>query len=257
MPHKDVYFPQFYLHCIQTIGKSNFDSCSVVKYADDTAIVGKILNDNVSEYLDQVNRFVRWCNENFLNLNVKKTKEMIFDFRKRQSNIQLLDIASESVERVSEYKYLGIVIDNKLTGSQNTQLVFKKCIQRVHHLRILKNLNVNPSIVTLLYKSIVESVLCFSISIWYGRITCNSKSKLKKIVKTSSKLGASVTPLEDLYNACVLAQVKKIMSDQNHPLHDVYHFLKSGKRLALPRTRTTRYKNSFVPKSIKLFNHFT
>ena len=192
-----------------------------------------------------------------MNLNVSKTKAIVFDFRKSRPTIpQLAIIASEYVERVSEYKYLGIIIDDKLTGSQNTQMVYKKCTQRVPHLRIVYNLEVSPVIVSLLYKSIIESVLSYSIAVWYGRLSTRDRNKLNKIIKTSQRLGARVTSLEDLFNKFALIQVKKIMSNKNHPLYDMYTFLRSGRRLALPSIRTTRYKNSFVPKSIKLYNLF-
>ena len=46
------------------------------------------------------------------------------------------------------------------------------------------------------------------------------------------------------------------MADEQHPLNDNYIFLRSGKRLALPQQHTDRFKNSFVPKSVKLYNHF-
>ena len=235
--------------------KSKFDHCKVVKYADDTAIIGQIFNDDHGDYLDQVDDFVIWCDQNYLNLNVKKTKEMVFDFRKNRSVVSELVIKSESVERVHDYKYLGIVIDDKLSGSQNSQLVYSKCMQRVHHLRLLRNINIDCKILTLLYKSIIESILCFSITTWYGNISCQNKNKFKKIVRISCKLGADVTVLQDLYNRYTLDQMKKIMKDEKHPLNNRYIFLRSGRRLALPKIKTTRYKNSFIPSSIKLYNH--
>jgi hypothetical protein len=148
--------------------KSKFDHCNVIKYADDTAIIGKILNDDHSNYLDQVDDFVIWCDQNYLNLNVKKTKEMMLDFRKNRSVMSELVIKSETVERVHDYKYLGIVIDDILSGSQNLQLVYSKCTQRFNHLHILRNTNNDLKILALLYKSIIESMIRFSTTTWYG-----------------------------------------------------------------------------------------
>ena len=147
------------------------------------------------------------------------------------------------------------MIDDKLTGSSNTQLVYKKCQQRIHFLRVLKNLHVDQTILSLYYKSIVESILCFTITLWYGKITCKDKNKLKKIVKTASTLQAKTVTLDELYNNNVMKQVDKIMNNINHPLNCHYTFLRSGRRLALPIQHTSRFKNSFVPKSIKLYNH--
>ena len=47
-------------------------------------------------------------------LNVKKMKEMLFDFKKAPTVIPGLFIGGVKVQRVTEYKYLGTVLDNKL-----------------------------------------------------------------------------------------------------------------------------------------------
>ncbi len=164
-------------------------------------------------------------------------------------------IDNEQVERVNEYKYLGIIIDDKLTGSPNTQQVYKKCQQRLHFLRILGNIRVDKVILSLFYKSVIESILSFSITIWYGKITCKDKNKMKKIVRNVGKLHAKTVPLDNVYNSNVMKQVNKIMNDVNHPLNCHYTFLRSGRRLTLPMQRTNRFKNSFIPKSIKLNNY--
>eukprot|EP00057_Strongylocentrotus_purpuratus_P014910 XP_011669384.1 PREDICTED: uncharacterized protein LOC105440656 [Strongylocentrotus purpuratus] len=61
--------------------RSSSENVSVLKYADDTVIVGNIRGSE-TEYEDYLNWFTEWCNENFLDFNTTKTKEMIIDFRK-------------------------------------------------------------------------------------------------------------------------------------------------------------------------------
>ena len=56
--------------------------CSATCKINDTVVIGLINNDNEQEYRDMVSYVSSWCNENHLNLNAGKTKEMIFDFRK-------------------------------------------------------------------------------------------------------------------------------------------------------------------------------
>ena len=200
--------------------------------------------------------FVNWCNNNFLSLNVKKTKEMVIDFRVNKYVPDPIVIASEQVERVKEYKYLGMIIDDKLSGSPNSDKVYKTCQQRIHFLRILGNIRVDKGILSMFYKSVVESILSFSITVWYGKLSWKDKNKMKRIVKKEGKLKSSTVPLEELYNCNVMKQVHKIMNDVDHPLNCQYTFLRSGKRLALPMQHTSRFKNTFVPKSIKLYNYF-
>ena len=59
---------------------SDKDSVHILKYADDTAILG-LIRDDESQYRNSVETFVQYCEDNHLNLNVKKTKEIVFDFR--------------------------------------------------------------------------------------------------------------------------------------------------------------------------------
>ena len=59
--------------------RSSHDSCPTDKFADDT---GLIMNDDDSHYRQEVDRFVDWCEKNYLVMNVGKTKEMIIEFRR-------------------------------------------------------------------------------------------------------------------------------------------------------------------------------
>ena len=42
------------------------ESCPVVKFADDTDLVGKISNDEHAIYHKQIKNFVNWCYKNYL-----------------------------------------------------------------------------------------------------------------------------------------------------------------------------------------------
>jgi len=68
-----------------------------------------------------------WCDRKFLNLIVKKSKEMIAECSKSPSNFTPVNIKGDNVERVEEYKYLGNCIDYKLKGSLNVSQIYKKC----------------------------------------------------------------------------------------------------------------------------------
>ena len=48
------------------------NSCSIVKYADDTSVTGFVSNDDETAYRDEVTRFVNWCDENLLVINVRE-----------------------------------------------------------------------------------------------------------------------------------------------------------------------------------------
>ena len=125
---------------------SNSESCSLVKYADDTSLTGLILKNNETNYRLEMEPFVQWCDDNFLTLNITKTQELVFDFRKIRQGIHPVCIKNNEVEIVSEYKYLGTIIDNKLDWNKNTQKMCAKANQRLYFLRKLRSFNVRDSI---------------------------------------------------------------------------------------------------------------
>ncbi|KAK1803680.1 hypothetical protein P4O66_021084 [Electrophorus voltai] len=54
-------------------------STITVKFADDTAVMGLISDNDERAYLEEIKHLENWCQENNLLLNISKTKELIVD----------------------------------------------------------------------------------------------------------------------------------------------------------------------------------
>ncbi len=81
------------------------DSNTSVKFADNTAVVGLISNNDETAYRAEINCLVILCEENNLKLNLGKTKEWIVDFsRKQQRSFHPLSIYGAQVERVDNLR---------------------------------------------------------------------------------------------------------------------------------------------------------
>jgi len=53
----------------------------VIKFTDDTTVIGLITKDDETAYRSEVVNLANWCQENNLTLNVDKTKELVIDYR--------------------------------------------------------------------------------------------------------------------------------------------------------------------------------
>ena len=81
-------------------------SNSIIKFTDDTTVVGLISNNDKTAYREEVRPLAEWCQENNISLNVNKTKEMILDFNKELQNLD-------------PYKSAGLDNLDPLFGSRN------------------------------------------------------------------------------------------------------------------------------------------
>ena len=133
-----------------------------------------------------MNRLVSWCDNNNLQLNASKTREMIVDFRKRKTPPAPIIINSDSIE--ISFKFLCTIISSDLGRENTTDTVVKKAQQRLFFLRQLKKSELRSEILVQFYRSAIESILTFSISVWFGGISQCQRSTLDRVVKTDSKI---------------------------------------------------------------------
>ncbi len=110
----------------------------IIKFSDDTAILGllKKIRD-LSEYFSEIGRFVNWCEDNHLALNVDKTKEMVFDPRGVGDHRPVI-IHNQTITQVPSYKYLGVFFDNSLTWNVHVDNLCGRLQQRWHFLHRLR-----------------------------------------------------------------------------------------------------------------------
>ena len=239
--------------------RSANENCLIDKYADDTALVGQIINDDSSNYLQEINSFVNWCDQNFLELNVSKTKEMVIDFRTTNKTESLpVVIKGAEVERVGSFKYLGVVFDDKLSWDCNTDALVKKVNTRMYCLRKLRSFHVSTHLLELFYSSVVCGVLTFGLTSWGGNLTKFDSGRVDRVIRRAGKIiGKPQDTFDTLYDRRVACKLTTINKDNTHPLwaeFDCLRIVRSG-RFRIPKARTSRFLNSYVPSAVRSFNN--
>ncbi len=142
----------------------------IIKFADDTMVIGLITDNDETAYREEVNTLTKWCQVNDVSLNINKTKELVVDFRRQSREHTPITIDKTPVERVSSFKFLGVHITEDLTWSAHTDAVLKKAHQRLFFLRRLRKFGTTPSILRSFYTCTVESILAGCIIAWFGNI---------------------------------------------------------------------------------------
>ncbi|KAI3353238.1 hypothetical protein L3Q82_019779, partial [Scortum barcoo] len=129
-----------------------------------TTVVGLIRDENDLTYREVVEQLVRWCEGNNLILNVDKTKEIIVDFRKIQPS------------------HAPLLINNTAIGQWRAQ-------QRLHFLRRMKRVHLPPPILTMFYRSTVESILTNCISVWCTGCTAADWRNVRRVCSVPCGVG--------------------------------------------------------------------
>ncbi len=128
--------------------------------------------------------------------------------------------------------------------------------QRMYFLRQLKKFNLPQAHMTQFYSAVIESVLCSSITVWFGSASKSDIRRLQRTVRTAERIiGVHLPSLQDLYYSRVKKRAGNIITDPSHPGHDLFALLPSGRRYRSLCTRTSRHKNSFFPYAISSLNH--
>lgn len=163
----------------------------VALYADDTAIFVRAktiraINDILNYELTHV---AEWLNNNFLTLNVKKTKGMILGTAQKlaRKDTELEVYINESViENVEKFKYLGVWLDPSLTWSSHIEKISSAVSKRNGLLRRLRNILPKKTLI-LLYKTLIIPQLDYCDTVW-GNAAKTSLSRLDKLQNAAGKI---------------------------------------------------------------------
>ena len=126
------------------------------------------------------------------------------------------------------------------------------CHQRLYFLRKLKKFGVGQATLIQFYRGSIESILAFSITVWYGSLTAGDMARLDKIVFTASKIiGARLSPLDAIYQSRSDRKVRAILSFSDHPAHRLFECLPSGRRFRSIPAKTDRFRDSFYVRAVR------
>ena len=127
--------------------------------------------------------------QELLDLNVTRTKELVINFRRAKGNIDPIVIRGQPVETVTNYKYLGTIIDNKLDWSSNIEACCKKANQRMYFHRKMKQFQVDKkSWLASTRRCIIQSAMLCNQVCYFDNSKKADTERLDKVPGTTAKI---------------------------------------------------------------------
>lgn len=106
----------------------------------------------------------------------------------------------------------------------------------------------------------VASAIFYAVVCWGCGSTERDRKRLNKLVRrASSVLDCPLETIEEVGERRMLTKLTSIIDNTSHPLHETVRSLSSSfsSRLLHPRCKKERYRRSFIPSAIRLFNSTT
>ena len=176
---------------------------TLISFADDTNL---LYNDSNLQTLEtKINQDLRqisnWLQINKLNLNVDKSKLLLFrkDTQKHNNQELNLTINNNRIKEYTETNFLGVILQNNLKWDKQYQKISNKTSQLNYIINKLKH-SLSSKILTTIYNSLVLPHLNYGILSWYTPNTILTKRIItlqKKLIRniTCSKYNSHTEPL--------------------------------------------------------------
>ncbi len=138
-------------------------------FADDLGLIQ--LGHDLGTVLDicqqGLNVVSRWCREVDLGVEASKSQTIIFTARLNYE-ARPLYINGDGIPVVSEAKYLGVILDRRLTWLPHCRARARKCQVALAQCKraLSKTWGLKPFITAWLYTSIIRPTLCFGAVVW-------------------------------------------------------------------------------------------
>ena len=248
----------------------------LLKFIDDATEVEILDRNEDSRMQSSVDSHVSWSFTNKMKINTKKTKEMIMDLStkdNRKLHTKSLTMLDGTIERVSSFKLLGVIIDDNLKWNSHVDKICTRASQRLYFLKLLKRSGMPADDQLFYYKTIIRPVIEYASPVWQSGLTISQRNQIEQVQKRALKIISGSTDYDMSccnfnieYLTTRLQTIARTFYNKIAQPNDCINFLLPTSaniehhhtlRHSKPTNfycRTNRFYSSFIPYAINNFN---
>ena len=137
------------------------------------------------EYVQQIDN---WTEENKMQLNEKKTTNMVFNFTKDYQFTTDVSLKNVKLETIDKTKLLGTIITKDLKWHENTKYIVRKANEKMRLLHKFSKFTTNKSHLIHIYKSQVRGNLEYCSTVWHSGLTESDTKDIERVQKAAVKI---------------------------------------------------------------------
>ena len=123
-----------------------------------------------------------------MKLNVKKTKNILFNFSQKYQFSTKLTLMNEDIEMVRETKLLGTIITDQITWDRNTEELTKKAFKRMQLLNAAAGFTSKRNDLKDIYLTFIRSIVEQSAVVWHSGLSSRNAKDIERVQKAAVRV---------------------------------------------------------------------